>query len=446
MSSIKISQLSPLVGALSSSDFFPIDQSSSLTTYRATLSQLQLFTSTGSFTGSLTGSLLGTASWANNATSASYATASTSASYALSSSYANVAVSLLNNTNVGGSGTVNYVPLWTAGTTLGNSALYYTANRTLYSNLYVLDGKNFVTYAGSGKQSYIICSAGGTNANIVLESSYSSSDSWVLSMGAGISPSDSTRGMLDLVMYSGSNQLISKQSNDPDGYGTIRVLRTRSNGLFWWPLGGSQTVSRDGTFNIGVDSNIENTSSRVLIDVYSGSSVSNPQTYHLQKAIEVRYGSSSLTTTFCVSSSGKTYIGNSLTVVGNTTFNSPNYLNIVNPGDIVSIDAEKTASQFIQLMENGTASVTMSTGQTVRLFVNQSSNRNLYITGSIFSGSNYYGCPIVWQGGSDPTITPIAGHVDMITMHAINTSTLGPKGGSAIYNTVIYATTSSNFY
>lgn len=446
MSTIKISQLSSFVGALSSSDFFPIDQSSSLTTYRASLSQLKSFTCTGSFTGSVTGELIGTASWANKSISASYATASTSASYALTASYAGVAASVLGGSGVGGSGTINYVPLWTAGTTLGNSALYYTASRTIYNNLYVLDGKNFTTYAGVGQQSYIICSSGGSNANIVLDSAYSASDSWVLSVDCGVSPASTTRGMLDLVMYSGSNQLTSKQSNDPDGYGTIRVLRTRGNGLFWWPLGGAQTVSRDGTFNIGVDSSTENTETRFLIHAYSGSSVSNPQTYHLQKAIEVRYGSASLTTTFCVSSSGKTYINNSLTVVGNAVFNSANYLGISNPGDNVSIDGEKTSSQFIQLAANGTASVTMSAGQTVRLFVNQGANYNLNITGSILSGSIYYGCPIVWQGGSAPTLTQTAGHIDMITMHAINTSTLGPKGSGAIYNTVIYAMTSSNFY
>ena len=56
--SIKISQLDP-IASLTGSDFFPIDQSSSIKTYRASLTQLQNLFSTGSFTGSFTGSILG---------------------------------------------------------------------------------------------------------------------------------------------------------------------------------------------------------------------------------------------------------------------------------------------------------------------------------------------------------------------------------------------------
>lgn len=126
-------------------------------------------------------------------------------------------------------------------------------------------------------------------------------------------------GCLKLSTYSGSNQLINKQSNDPDGYGTVRALRISGNGVYFWPLGGAQTVSRDGTFNIGLDSGTENTETRLLVSVYSGSSVSNPQTYHIQKAIEVQYGSSSAVTTFCVSSSGQViatgYSGSNFNVV-----------------------------------------------------------------------------------------------------------------------------------
>jgi hypothetical protein len=82
-------------------------------------------------------------------------------------------------------------------------------------------------------------------------------------------------------------------------------MKSRSNGLYFWPEKGAQSLSRDGTFNIGVSPSTINTSSRFTIEVFSGSSASNPQTYHLSKAIEVRYGSSSLNTTFCVSSSGQ---------------------------------------------------------------------------------------------------------------------------------------------
>lgn len=299
MSNIKISQLNAYpTSILDVTDFFPIDQSSSLTTYRATLQQLR--------TTLFTGSLYGTSSWATNALTASFLPVNTyqitsswaqSASVALTASYA---ANVLTN-GITGSGTINYLPIWTGNTSLGNSNIYYTASR----NAYKIDNTNLIV--NTGAQSFIVCRSGGTNSNLLLESAYSASDAWIFAVGTGNFSGDTSRGILDFSTYSGSNQLISKQPNDPDGYGTIRSLRIASNGFYFWPLGGAQSVSRDGTFNIGVDSGIYNTSTRLLIDVYSGSSVSNPQTYHLQKAIEVRYGSSSLNTTFCVSSSGYVY-------------------------------------------------------------------------------------------------------------------------------------------
>lgn len=430
---IKISELNTFPSLLKTEDFFPIDKSSSLLTYRATLGQLQSLLSTGSFSGSL----IGTASWANNSISASYIRGGNvsgsvlSASYALTASY----VSGSGGSTIG-PGTVNYLPIWTGTNALGDSNIYYTA-----SIGYVSYNRNFAIEKG---QAFFI-SRGSFNCGYVLQSIYTASDAWQLSCGT--ENTGTSRGMFELSTYSSSNQLISKQSNDPDGYGTVRALRIAGNGFYFWPLGGSQTVSRDGTFNIGVDSGTANTETRFLIHVYSGSSASNPQTYHIQKAIEVQYGSSSLTTTFCVSSSGATYMGGNLNVYGNATFKAPDYLAINNLGDVVSVDAGSTAYQFIQLANNGTASVTMSAGQSVKLIVNQSvGNKNLYITGSILSGSIYYSCPIVWQGGSAPTLTQTSGRVDMISMYAFNTSTLGPKGSPAPYNTVIYAMTASNFY
>ena len=105
--SIKISQLDP-IASLTGSDFFPIDQSSSIKTYRASLTQLQNLFSTGSFTGSVIGTIVGTgtspqfvgtSSWANNALSSNSSISgafSNSSSYALSSSNALTASYALN--------------------------------------------------------------------------------------------------------------------------------------------------------------------------------------------------------------------------------------------------------------------------------------------------------------------------------------------------------------
>ena len=63
-SSIKISALPVFPVAISGVDYFPLDKSSSVLTYRSSVNQLQSFLSTGSFTGSFTGALTGTASFA----------------------------------------------------------------------------------------------------------------------------------------------------------------------------------------------------------------------------------------------------------------------------------------------------------------------------------------------------------------------------------------------
>lgn len=296
MSNIKISELNPLPGTLSVNDFFPVDKSSSLLTYRTNFTQVQSLLSTGSFTGSFTGNLDGTSSWSNKTISASYASSSTSASYSLTSSYTLTASYLSGGIGITGHGTATYLPIWTSNTDLGNSDIYYTASLgyvSSYKNIAIENGQAFFIARGT------------YNCGYTLQSMYTSSDAWTLVCGTG--NTGSSRGAFDLNTFSSSNQLLSKQSNDPDGYGTIRTLRIAGNGFYFWPLGNTQTVARDATFNIGVDSGTANTSSRFLIDVYSGSSVSNPQTNHIKSAVEVRYGSSSLVTTFHVSSSGQVY-------------------------------------------------------------------------------------------------------------------------------------------
>ena len=446
MSNIKISQLSSFSGNVTGSDFFPIDKSSSLTTYRASVSQLQSYLSTGSFTGSLVGTLTGTSSWASKSVSASYASSSTSASYGLSSSYASTASYIIGGTTVSGTGTTNYLPIWTSNTTIGNSSMYYAAGA------YELDGANFIAYNSS--QTYIIGRSAGLNSNILLDSAYTSSDAWGLSVATGNSPSDTTRGRFELVTYTGSNQLLAKQSIPNDPYNMVRVARISSNNIYFWPISDVQSVSRDGTVNIGVtNSSVENTSSRLLIDVFSGSSASNPQTYHLRKAIEVRYGSSSLNTTFCVSSSGKTYIGGELQVSGGVRLYSQAANEISSNGQNININSADAVTRFIQLTNYGTASITMSAGSQLNVIVNQHSSSaaheaNIFFTGSYMNNSGQtFTCPIVWRNGAQPSVTTgTLDRADFFTFIAVNTSNYGPKGSTATDGVVIYGSVVQNMY
>lgn len=323
--SIKISQLDP-IASLTGSDFFPIDQSSSIKTYRASLSQLQNLFSTGSFTGSFTGSILGTgispqfvgtSSWAINALSSNSSISgafSISSSYALSSSNALTASYALNSNaaDLSGTGINNYIPIWTGNKTLGSTSDFYaeTGYFTSTQDLKIQKSNPALFVTGSGLGYVAVRSE--YNSSLFLQSAQSASqDVWTMIVsadGANAAPGVpyDIRGRLDLITTSGSSQFFSKQvtgESTPITY----VLSTRSNGLYYWPQPGAQSLSRDGTVNIGVDTANPNTDTRLKIQVYSGSSAANPQTYHLRKAIEVTYGSSSLTTTFCVSSSGQVY-------------------------------------------------------------------------------------------------------------------------------------------
>ena len=85
-----------------------------------------------------------------------------------------------------------------------------TVATTAGSGAYELDGANFIAYNSS--QTYIIGRSAGLNSNILLDSAYTSSDAWGLSVATGNSPSDTTRGRFELVTYTGSNQLLAKQS------------------------------------------------------------------------------------------------------------------------------------------------------------------------------------------------------------------------------------------
>jgi len=459
--SIKISQLDP-IASLTGSDFFPIDQSSSIKTYRASLTQLQNLFSTGSFTGSLIGRItgtgtspqfVGTSSWA---ISSSYSDFSNSSSYALTASYA------LNYSlgDLSGGGTLNYIPLWTGNKTLGSTSDFYVETSPNYftSTRDLKIQKSAPALFVTGSNGGYVAVRAEYNSSLMLQSAQSASgDSWALIVNAdGANSAPGTpydiRGTIDLVSYSGSSQFVSKQvtgESTPVSY----VMSSRSNGLYFWPQKGAQSLSRDGTFNIGVSPSTINTSSRFTIEVFSGSSASNPQTYHLHKAIEVRYGSSSLNTTFCVSSSGDTYVGGELNVNGGVKIKSDPYTSITSLGQTVSIDAKNAGTSFIQLQNFGTASITMSQGSQLNVVVNQAYNNgglyngNVYFTGSLLSGSTYYSCPIVWRLGFQPAITTgTANHADLFSFIAVNTSTLGPKGSGAPNNTVIYGTALQDIY
>ena len=317
--SIKISQLDP-IASLTGSDFFPIDQSSSIKTYRASLTQLQNLFSTGSFTGSLTGRItgtgtspqfVGTSSWAissSRAISSSYSDFSNSSSYALSASRSETASYALNSNagDLSGAGTTNYVPIWTGNKTLGDSKFYLSSSQYFLKNIDPSYTAFNIEQSNSG-QSFLIVS-GHYNSSWTLRNYNTSSDSWtmVVSGDGEDTLSPGVKGGLDWSTYTSNSLFTSKQPTVIGTYQDItRMMRVKSSGIYFWPLSSVQSLSKDSTFNIGVDSGTQNTTTRFLIDVYSGSNASNPVINHVQKAIEVRYGSSSLSTTFCVSSSGQ---------------------------------------------------------------------------------------------------------------------------------------------
>jgi hypothetical protein len=476
--SIKISQLDP-IPSLSGNDFFPIDQSSSIKTYRASLTQLQNLFSTGSFTGSLIGRItgtgtspqfVGTSSWAissSKAISSSYADFALSSSYALSSSRS-VTASYALNSNAGdltGAGTTNYIPIWTGNKTLGNSTIYYGTPIVGYpgnistDNIYIQKNTPILYITGSDQGSVNVYSD--FNSTLTLGNAVTSSDhhSFVVTGNYGDLGDPHNRGQFNWTTTTASNNFTYVGASNPRDYsadnlsgGIIYILRVHSNGFYFWPLSSVQGASKDGTFNIGVDSGTENHDTRLKIQVFSGSSVS-PTVDHLQKAIEVTYGSgSSYPVTFCVSSSGKTYIGGKLEINGGIQYRTDtNYSVISSLGDNVSVNAENYTTKFINLGNHGTASITMSRGSELNLVINQAATTptaSLYFTGSYISSSGLtFNCPIVWQGGTPPTITTgTSNRADFFKFVAVNTHNNGPKGTLGPNNTVIYAIATQNMY
>lgn len=431
--SIKISQLTSYPGNFTLSDYFPVDKNSDTTTYKGTLLQLQTLLSTGSFTGSFTGSLLGnltgSSSWAVNSKTASYIAGINvsgsviSSSYALSASY----VAGLGAT-LGGSGTTNYIPIWSSGTQLGNSDVYYSS----ISSSYIIDNK-YLSVQNSSGQAFIF-SRGTYNANLILQNYYTSSDAWTLSVGGDDSGATS-RGVFELSAISSSNNF-----DDIDGitttdpYGIIRTLRIRSNGFYFWPYQSVQSISKDGTVSIGLDTSdaVLNDHTRFLIYVYSGSSVANPEIKHLYKAIDVRYYSGSVNNSvFCVSSSGQvianSYSGSNFSnlsfygsasyaltssisatasIANNLQSNIGSYA-INSHGGSQIIDGNTYCMAELDLNATGSVTMSLQSGRTSTLYVNNAGFHTCSFSASIngTSATN----KIYWPYGFVPNVTTASG-------------------------------------
>ena len=260
-----------------------------------------------------------------------------------------------------------------------------------------------------------------------------------------------------------SSNVVSKAA--PSTETIIYGMVQRRNGFYFWPYMAGNTPARDGAIGIGVQPPNEPTGSfskylraKLQINMFSGSGEGpwSPQATveNRSTAILVNYGSGSantgMTPTFYVSASGKTYVGGPLQINGGVRLNSPSYLPITTRGQSVSINASNVNTQFIQLSNHGTASITMSTGQPLNVVINQAAapyyTASLLFKGATLSGS-VYPSPIVWRNATQPKITTGSlNKADFFTFVGVNTSTLGPKGQTAVNYMVIYGTAVQNMY
>jgi len=313
-----------------------------------------------------------------------------------------------------------------------------------------------------------IASRGGTNFsqagislfNLNSSEAFPNRDGWIIYSNRS--------GSLTFTMPIGSYEISSSNvvsKAAPSTETTIYGMVQRRNGFYFWPYMANNTPARDGAIGIGVHPPNEPTGSfskylraKLQINMFSGSGEGpwSPQATveNRSTAILVNYGSGSantgMTPTFYVSASGKTYIGGPLQINGGVRLNSPSYLPITTRGQSVSINASNVNTQFIQLSNHGTASITMSTGQPLNVVVNQAAathyTASLLFKGATLSGS-VYSSPIVWRNGTQPKIiTGSANRADFFTFVGVNTSTLGPKGAGAVNYMVIYGTSVQNMY
>jgi hypothetical protein len=341
-----------------------------------------------------------------------------------------------------------------------------SANGLLFDNN--TDGVKSLSISSSLSSNYLnIASRGGTNFSQAGISLFNLNSSEAFPNRDGWNIYSNKSGSLTFTMPIGSYEISSSgvisraAANEAIIYGMVQ----RRNGFYFWPYMANNTPARDGAIGIGVHPPNEPTGSfskylraKLQINMFSGSGEGpwSPQATveNRSTAILVNYGSGSantgMTPTFYVSASGKTYIGGPLQINGGVRLNSPSYLPITTRGQSVSINASNVNTQFIQLSNHGTASITMSTGQPLNVVVNQAAathyTASLLFKGATLSGS-VYSSPIVWRNGTQPKIiTGSANRADFFTFVGVNTSTLGPKGAGAVNYMVIYGTSVQNMY
>lgn len=341
-----------------------------------------------------------------------------------------------------------------------------SANGLLFDNN--TNGVKSLSISSSLSSNYLnIASRGGTNFSQAGISLFNLNSSEAFPNRDGWNIYSNKSGSLTFTMPIGSYEISSSgvisraAANEAIIYGMVQ----RRNGFYFWPYMANNTPARDGAIGIGVQPPNEPTGSfskylraKLQINMFSGSGEGpwSPQATveNRSTAILVNYGSGSantgMTPTFYVSASGKTYIGGPLQINGGVRLNSPSYLPITTRGQSVSINASNVNTQFIQLSNHGTASITMSTGQPLNVVVNQAAathyTASLLFKGATLSGS-VYSSPIVWRNGTQPKIiTGSANKADFFTFVGVNTSTLGPKGQNAVNYMVIYGTAVQNMY
>jgi hypothetical protein len=341
-----------------------------------------------------------------------------------------------------------------------------SANGLLFDNN--TNGVKSLSISSSLSSNYLnIASRGGTNFSQAGISLFNLNSSEAFPNRDGWNIYSNKSGSLTFTMPIGSYEISSSgvisraAANEAIIYGMVQ----RRNGFYFWPYMANNTPARDGAIGIGVHPPNEPTGSfskylraKLQINMFSGSGEGpwSPQATveNRSTAILVNYGSGSantgMTPTFYVSASGKTYIGGPLQINGGVRLNSPSYLPITTRGQSVSINASNVNTQFIQLSNHGTASITMSTGQPLNVVVNQAAathyTASLLFKGATLSGS-VYSSPIVWRNGTQPKIiTGSANRADFFTFVGVNTSTLGPKGQNAVNYMVIYGTAVQNMY
>lgn len=146
---IKISQLNPL-GTLSRYDFFPVDQSSSLTTFRTDINTLNTW-----FAASGSASYSSTASYVKNAVSASYVPNLNPQTYQASCSWASASISSSYSNTSSAANSITFIP------NLSNTASYIISSHIVgivNSSSYALTASHSNSSSYASTASYALAS------------------------------------------------------------------------------------------------------------------------------------------------------------------------------------------------------------------------------------------------------------------------------------------------